>query len=81
MVFQDAFEKAQRFLDGGIRLRHKTEIVISGCEELSDCWVFYYDSRAFLEEGDILSALAGNRPVIVPKSESDPYLDSIANRG
>ncbi len=80
MVFQDAFEAAQKFLDDGIRVRHDTEIVISSCKEVSDCWVFYYDSRAFLEDGDILSALVGNKPVIVPKSGADPYIGSIVKR-
>ncbi|MFI5587905.1 YrhB domain-containing protein [Amycolatopsis sp. NPDC051758] len=76
MVLQDAFDAAQRFLDGGIRVRHAVEIVINDCEKVPEGWAFYYDSRAFLEEGDILSALAGNAPVIVPES-GEPYLGSM----
>lgn len=77
MVLQDAFEKAQRFLDNGIRVRHDVEIVINACEEVSDAWIFYYDSRLFLEQGDIVSALVGNGPVVVPKSGSAAYLGSV----
>lgn len=80
MVLQDAFEAAQQFLDRGIRAKRDVEIVINKCEEMSDGWAFYYDSRAFLEEGDILSALAGNGPVIVPKSGLNPYIGPIFRR-
>ena len=77
MVLQDAYEIAQRFLDDGVRVRHDVEIVINACEERSDAWLFYYDSRLFLEQGDILSALAGNGPVVVPKSGAAAYLGSV----
>lgn len=77
MVLQDAFEAAQRFLDGGIRVKHNVEIVINKCEEMADNWAFYYDSRRFIEQGDILFALAGNGPIIVPKSGAEPYIGPI----
>ena len=77
MVFQDAFEAAQRFLDNSIRVKHDVEIVINGCEETLEGWAFYYDSRAFIEEGNILFALAGNGPVIVPRSGAEPYIGPI----
>lgn len=77
MVFQDAFETAQRFLDAVIRVENDTEIVISKCDELDDAWSFGYNSRAFIEAGDVSSALAGNGPVIVPKSGADPYIGEV----
>lgn len=77
MVLQDAFDAAQRFLDEMIRPANKAEIVISKCDELDDAWSFGYNSRAFLEAGDISSALAGNGPVIVPKSGADPFIGSV----
>lgn len=80
MVLQDAFEAAQRFLDEVIRIENEPEIVISRCEELDDAWSFGYNSRAFLEAGDISSALAGNGPVVVPKSGADPYIGSVFGR-
>jgi len=84
VVLQDAFETAQRFLDEGIRATHAAhpqtstvEIVICHCEETDDAWVFGYQSRAFLEQGDINSSLVGNGPLVVPKSGLPPFLDSM----
>jgi hypothetical protein len=77
MVLQDAFVVAQRFLDDVIRPEHKTEIVIGNCSETGEGWAFGYDSRAFLERGDITSALVGNGPVIVPRSGEAPYIGSV----
>jgi hypothetical protein len=31
------------------------------------CWVFFYNSRAYLETGDFSDALAGNGPLVVEK--------------
>ena len=77
MLLQDAFEVAQRVLDESIRSDHDVEIVIARCDERPDAWSFSYNSRPFLERGDIASALAGNGPVIVPKSGADPYIGSV----
>jgi hypothetical protein len=74
MVLQDAFEQAQRFLDERIRPDHQPEIVICHCEESDQGWSFGYNSRAYLEDGDILSALAGNGPVIVPRNGGPPRI-------
>lgn len=80
MVLQDAFEAAQRFLDDQIRADHKVEIVISHCKETDDAWRFSYNSRATIEEGSISLSLAGNGPIIVPKSGADPYIGSVFDR-
>ncbi|WP_158564196.1 YrhB domain-containing protein [Jiangella anatolica] len=77
MVLQDAFEAAQRFLDEVVRSENHAEIVIGTCSETDDGWAFGYNSRAFIEDGDISSSLAGNGPVIVPKSGAAPYMGSV----
>ncbi|WP_231562938.1 YrhB domain-containing protein [Microbacterium mangrovi] len=41
-------------------------------------WVQGYQSRAFVEDGDFLSALAGNGPIAVPKDGSPPFALSAA---
>lgn len=74
MVLQDAFESAQRLLDDVIRPEHPSEIVICRSEEEEDGWSFGYNSRSFVEEGDIMSALAGNGPIMVPRSGANPYI-------
>jgi len=77
VVLQDAFEAAQRFLDEAIRGDHNDEIVIGTCCEVADGWAFGYNTRAFLERGDIASSLVGNGPVIVPASGAQPYVGPI----
>jgi hypothetical protein len=32
-------------------------------------WVFFYDSRGYIETGDLSQALAGNAPVLVHKKD------------
>lgn len=74
MLLQDAFEIAQQFLDEVIRPEHSTEIVIARCAETEEGWTFSYNSRAFLEDGDIASSLVGNGPVVVPRSGEPPFV-------
>jgi hypothetical protein len=77
VLLQDAFEAAQRFLDDIIRPEHRTEIVIAKCEETEVGWSFGYNSRTFLEGGDISSALAGNGPIVVPRSGEPPFIGPV----
>jgi hypothetical protein len=50
------------------------EWVITGAEEHETAWSVSYQSRAFIETGDITRSLVGNGPVVVPKSGADPWL-------
>jgi hypothetical protein len=77
MVLEDAFRAAQRFLNDVIRPEHQVEIVINSCEEMDEGWAFAYDSRAFIEQGEISKALVGNAQIIVPKSGEIPYIREI----
>lgn len=77
MLLQDAYALSQKLLDELIRPEHEPEIVISACEEKAENWIFYYDTRAALEGGDVMSALVGNGPVVVPKSGEPPYIGSV----
>lgn len=80
MVLQDAFEVAQRFLDEVIRPESLGEIVIARCVETDGGWVFSYNTRVFLEEGDVASSLAGNGPIVVPRSGEPPYVGPLFPR-
>ncbi|MGK4593561.1 YrhB domain-containing protein [Amycolatopsis sp. w19] len=80
MVLQDAFEAAQQFLDEEIRPEHALELVIVKCAEDEEGWAFSYNSRAFVEDGDIVSSLVGNGPIIVPRSGAAPYIGSMFGR-
>ena len=77
MILQDALRIAQDFLDRVVRHEHDLEIVIASCSEDDRDWRFGYNTRAFLEEGDVASSLVGNGPVVVPKSGGEAYLGSL----
>jgi hypothetical protein len=77
VVFQDAYLSAQHLLDDAVRSIHAAEIVISGCAETDRAWVFFYNTRSYLETGSISDALVGNGPVIVPKDERGAFIGSM----
>ncbi len=77
MLLQDAFNRAQEFLDETIRPEHADEIVIGRITETDEGWEFGYNTRRFLEDDDITASLAGNGPIIVPRSGQDPYVGSL----
>jgi len=46
----------------------KPEIVITATEETAASWVFYYQSKPYLEQGDFTQSLIGNGPLVILKS-------------
>lgn len=70
-----ALEKVQSFL-GIPAADDKDAIVIM--ENLTDTfelgWVFFYQSKAFVETGNIYEALGGNAPIIVNKYDGSLYV-------
>lgn len=78
MIFQDAYDAAQDYLDANIRQMHEVEIVIGSCVEHSAAWVFAYNTRRFYAEADLMSSLVGNGPIVVPKGGEGPFLASPA---
>lgn len=81
MLLQDAYEEAQRYLDNVIRPDHAVEIVVASCREIDEGWVFGYNTRPFLEDGDIASSLVGNSPVVVPRSGESVHLAPLGSLG
>jgi hypothetical protein len=79
MVLQDAYDRAQAFLDERVRPLHDADIVICSCQEFPSAWVFGYNTRALLDEGNISASLVGNGPVMVGKSGQVPYLADSAS--
>ena len=41
------------------------EFAIAGNEAIDEGWLFYYNSKAFIETGNFRDALAGNGPIFV----------------
>ncbi|UFN45697.1 YrhB domain-containing protein [Nocardioides okcheonensis] len=50
------------------------EWMISGVDEYDTAWAFSYNSRAFLDAGEVTHALTGNGALVVPKSGDEPWL-------
>lgn len=48
-------------------------VLIGEPEDHGRWWVQGYQSRAFMEDGDVMQALAGNGPFAIPKDGSAPF--------
>jgi len=53
-------------------------IVPEATLERSFGWVFFYNSKRFVETGDILFALAGNAPIIVDRRTAGIHVTGTA---
>jgi immunity protein 35 of polymorphic toxin system len=62
---EDAATIARRFLKEHVQHRVPEEVVLAGFEEHPTCWVFGYNTRAYVETRALSRALAGNGPIIV----------------
>jgi hypothetical protein len=66
--FDEARRRAEELI-GRTRLGRRGELTI--CDQLTRAedfgWVFFYDSRRYLETNDPAWALGGNAPIIVDK--------------
>lgn len=47
--------------------------VLTSVEEYDTAWAFNYNSRLYVETGEVSHALAGNGALVVPKSGEDPW--------
>ncbi len=57
----------------------KPELVISRIDEHTDIgWVFFYNSKAYVENGEFEHALVGNAPLIVEKATGNVYSSGTA---
>jgi len=74
MTEEQAREIASAFLADRFDEIRTGEWVVTGMQEHETAWSVTYLSRAFIESGRISDALAGNGPVVVPKSGADPWL-------
>jgi immunity protein 35 of polymorphic toxin system len=67
MTFTEARALAAAHINEGIkRPEGYTPIIVdSNTQELSWGWIFFYNSKEYVDTHDILYALAGNAPVVV----------------
>lgn len=70
-----ARQVAERLLDTEVRPYLDAELVIvdESTMESTEYWAFCYDSKEYLETGNISRALAGNSPIFVRKSNGDAF--------
>jgi hypothetical protein len=52
------------------------EFGIVGNETIDEGWLFYYNSKAFIETGNVRDALAGNGPIFVDRNGAVTVLPS-----
>lgn len=66
--------KAEALLDQTVR-EEVADVVINdeATRETPTCWIFFYNTRAYLETGSIRHALAGNAPIFVLKDDPTSF--------
>lgn len=47
--------------------------VLTAIEEYDTAWTFSYNSRLFIQTHELIHSLAGNSPLVVPKSGAEPW--------
>ncbi|RAJ81930.1 immunity protein 35 of polymorphic toxin system [Chitinophaga dinghuensis] len=60
-----SYEQARNIV--ALQLKDSPDIVISSTTELPYAWVFNYNTRQYLETGDVMYILAGNSPYFISK--------------
>ena len=67
LTFDEARTRAEELLDAEVRPWLDDDVVIDSAATVhtDTYWVFFYNTRAYLETKSIIHALAGNGPIIV----------------
>jgi len=70
-----AHAKAEAFLDEAVRPGVALDVTVDAeaTIETERCWVFFYNTREFLETRSAKFALAGNAPIFVVKDDPGVY--------
>lgn len=78
--FEDAKEIAARYVSAFEPGAGMELMLIDGATLERDLgWVFFYNSRSFLETGNFRDALVGNAPIIVDRRDAKLYVTGTAN--
>ena len=66
--------KAEALLDQTVRT-DISDVVIDdkATRETPTCWIFFYNTRTYLEAGSTRQALAGNAPILVLKDDPSAF--------
>lgn len=77
---EEAQARAEALLDSEVRPWMDDEVVIDSSATMTagTSWLFFYNTRAYLETKSMAHALAGNGPVIVSAQDGGAKLASSA---
>jgi hypothetical protein len=69
MTYETAREIAAHFIEEHLQPNIEEEVTLqTEFEETKSYWVFFYNTRDYIETGNISYALLGNGPLLVEKS-------------
>ena len=69
----DARRVAASVLSGRFAEFRAGEWALTGVEEYDSAWAFSYNTRQYVEGGELRDALAGNGALVVPKTGAEPW--------
>ncbi len=70
---------AERWIQANVQLAEDEAVVDDSSTAEEDFgWIFFYNSRRFLEDGHFLDELAGNAPIIVSRTSGDVIVTGTA---
>ena len=79
MTKDSARAAAEAFVaDTGRRIGVDLAILDDRTVEFDSGWVFFYDSRKYIESGSLSDALAGNAPLIVSRRDCSVHVTGTA---
>lgn len=81
MTQADARKRAAEYIREGVSSPWGVTPVIidEQTREIDIGWVFFYDSKEYLETGDFSNRLAGNAPLVVSKRDGYLYVTGTAS--
>lgn len=81
MTHSDARKRAAEYIGEGIPSWGITPVILDEqtCE-IDIGWVFFYESKEYLETGDFSHRLAGNAPLVVSRRDGYVYVTGTAAR-
>lgn len=79
MDIQQARRIAERWVHANVQLPDDEAVIDDANTIEKDFgWIFFYNSRRFLEDGRFLDQLAGNAPIIVRRDSPDVLVTGTA---
>lgn len=69
---------AAEFLETEVRPGVGQEVVLTEVREFPTCWVAGYNTKAYVETGSVIHALAGGGPIIVNRRSGEVRMGTSA---